>query len=100
MYKYGSDGQANSIPNPNGSKLFMSTLKGPRGTDGTDGHDGKAGARGVRFFWSKGVYKTAPSDVVASINPNFLELEKNPAENEVFATFLTSGVTDRTETLN
>lgn len=99
MYKYGNDGQAQSIPNPNGSKLFMSTLKGPRGTDGTDGHDGKAGARGVRFFWSKGVYKTAPSDVVASINPNFLELEKNPAENEVFATFLTNGVTDRTETL-
>ena len=50
-------------------------------------------------FGLRGVYKTAPSDVVASINPNFLELEKNPAENEVFATFLTSGVTDRTETL-
>jgi len=37
--------------------------------------------------------------VVASINPNFLELEKVADKNEVTATFLNAGVTQSTETL-
>ena len=74
-------------------------LPGAKGEDGAKGENGKDGARGVRFFWSKGVYKTNPSDVVASINPNFLELEKVADKNEVTATFLNAGVTQSTETL-